>query len=111
SSIAGVYSYRERQSATELQRAQASGNPAEQGRASIAYQRMLKEAEFALKQSYAFCPYSPEATFRYLELLLRTGRVNEAQLIAKTSLKFDPNNGTLKNAISDLDRYQAAQPK
>jgi hypothetical protein len=107
SSIAGVYSYRERQLAADLQKAQASGNPAEHGRLAIAYQRMLKEAEFALKQSFAFCPYSPEATFRYMELLLRTGRVADAQLIARTSLKFDPNNGTLKNAINDLDRYQA----
>lgn len=111
SSIAGVYSFRERQLATDLQKAQASGNPAEQGRIGTAYQRMLREAEFALKQSYAFCPYSPEATFRYMELLLRTGRIAEAQLIAKTSLKFDPNNGTLKNAINDLERYQAAQPR
>ena len=111
SSIAGVYSFRERQSAGAVQQAQATGNAAEQGRLSIAYQRMLREAEFALKQSYAFCPYSPEATFRYMEILLRTGRIADAQLIAATSLKFDPNNGTLKNAIKDLERYQAATPR
>ena len=110
SSIAGVYSYRERQLAADVQKAQAGGNPAEHGRLAIAYQRMLKEAEFALKQSFAFCPYSPEATFRYMELLLRTGRIADAQLIARTSLKFDPNNGTLKNAITDLERYQAQAP-
>ncbi len=110
SSIAGMYSFRERQLTAELQKAQASGNPAEQGRVGAAYQRILREAEFALKQSYAFCPYSPEATFRYMELLLRTGRIAEAKLIAETSLKFDPNNGTLHAALNDLQRYQAAQP-
>jgi len=68
---------------------------------------MLKEAEFALKQSFAFCPYSPEATFRYMELLLRLGRIGDAKLIAQTALKFDPYNQTLRGAISDLDRYQA----
>ena len=93
----------------ELQKAQASGNAAEQGRISIAYQRMLREAEFALKQSFAFCPYSPEATFRYMELLLRLGRIGDARLIAQTALKFDPRNGTLQGALNDLDRYQAAQ--
>ena len=67
---------------------------------------MLKETEFALKQSFAFCPYSPEATFRYLDLLLKTGRIPEALLIARTSLKFDPRNQTLRNAIGDLERYQ-----
>jgi len=109
SSIAGVYSFRERQLNGELQKAQASGNAAEQGRISIAYQRMLREAEFALKQSFAFCPYSPEATFRYMELLLRLGRIGDARLIAQTALKFDPRNGTLQGALNDLDRYQAAQ--
>src|SRR5438270_2018234 len=33
--------------------------------------RALKEAEFAFKQAYAFCPYSPEAVFRYINLLIR----------------------------------------
>jgi transmembrane protein TMEM260 (protein O-mannosyltransferase) len=109
SSIAGVYLWRERQLAGELQKAQASGNSIEHQRAAAAYQRMLRQAEFALKQSYAFCPYSPEATFRYLDLLLRTGRIQDALLIARTSLKFDPHNQPLRQAIGDLERYQAAQ--
>jgi hypothetical protein len=109
SSIAGVYLWRERQLAGELQKVQVSNNPAEQQRIGTAYQRILKEAEFSLKQSFAFCPYSPEATFRYLDLLLRTGRTQDALLIARTALKFDPRNQTLSAAINDLERYQAAQ--
>jgi hypothetical protein len=109
SSIAGVYSFRERQLTGELQKAQAGGNAAEHQRVAAAYQRMLKEAEFALKQSFAFCPYSPEATFRYMELLLRLGRIGDARLIAETARHFDPRNQTLIGAINDLDRYQAAQ--
>jgi hypothetical protein len=109
SSIAGVYLWRERQLATEMQRVQLATNPAEHQRLTEAYQRMLKEAEFALKQSFAFCPYSPEATFRYLDLLLRTGRGQDALLVARTALKFDPHNQTLKGAIGDLERYQASQ--
>jgi len=109
SSIAGVYLWRERQLANEMQKVQLANNPAEHQRLTAAYQRVLREAEFALKQSFAFCPYSPEATFRYLDLLLRTGRAQDAILVAKTALKFDPYNLTLKNAIGDLERYQAAQ--
>ena len=32
-------------------------------------QRMIKEADFAFRQAFAFCPYSPEAVFRYCNLL------------------------------------------
>ena len=109
SSIAGVYLHREKELTTQLQRAQMSNNAADQQQVMAKYQRILKEAEFALKQSFAFCPYSPEATFRYLELLLRTGRVQDALLIARTALKFDPKNQTLRGAINDLERYSTAQ--
>lgn len=108
SSISGVYSWRVTQLMGEMQKAQMSGNSPEHQRIAAAYQRMLKEAEFSLKQSYAFCPYSPEATFRYMQLLVTTGRVNEARMIAETSRKFDPHNNTLKGAINDLARYQSA---
>jgi hypothetical protein len=109
SSIAGVYLHREKELTVQLQRAQMSNNAAEQQQVMARYQRVLKEAEFALKLSFAFCPYCPEATFRYLELLLRTGRMQDALLIARTALKFDPRNQTLRSAISDLERYSAAQ--
>jgi len=50
SAIAGVYAWR----------INNSRNPVEQ-------QRMLREAEFAYKQSLAYCPYSPEAVFRSVD--------------------------------------------
>ena len=34
----------------------------------VAQQRMIKEADFAFRQAFAFCPYSPEAVFRYVNL-------------------------------------------
>jgi predicted nucleotidyltransferase len=61
SSIGGIYAWR----------LGTSRNPAEQ-------QRMLKEAEFAFKQSFAFCPYSPEAVYRFVQLLTQQGRMDEA---------------------------------
>ena len=92
SSIAGVYNYR----------IGASRTPQDQ-------QRMLKEAEFAFKQAYAFCPYSPEALFRWVNLLLTTGRIDDALLIATTSQKLDPFNGQIENLIFELKRIKLQQ--
>ena len=92
SSIAGLYAYR----------IQTSKSVPEQ-------QRMIKEAEFAFKQAYAFCPYSPEALFRYINLLIGMGRVDEAALMAETSFKLDPNNGQIENLIGELKRMKHSQ--
>ena len=92
SSIAGVYNWRIANSKT----------PEEQ-------RRMVKEAEFAFKQAYAFCPYSPEALFRWINLLLSTGRVDDALLIATTSQKLDPFNGQIENLILELKRIKLQQ--
>jgi tetratricopeptide (TPR) repeat protein len=65
-------------------------------------QRMLKEAEFAFKQALAFCPYSPEAVFRYVQLLLALNRVSDALLIAETCLSLDPYNGQVEGLVNSL---------
>ena len=54
--------------------------------------KMLKEAEFAYRQAFAFCPYSPEAVFRYVNLLLSSQRIDDAIIVASTCAKQDPNN-------------------
>lgn len=93
SSIGGLFNYRISNSTT----------PAEQ-------QRVIKEAEFAFKQSYAFCPYSPEALFRFVQLLTMLGRVDEALLLARTSYKMDPYNGQIEMLISQLNNIKRQQP-
>ena len=60
SSIAGVYAWRLTQAPPEYR-----------PKTPAAYQRLLKEADFAFRQAFAFCPYSPEAVFRYCQLLLQ----------------------------------------
>jgi thioredoxin-like negative regulator of GroEL len=69
---------------------------------------MLKEAEFAFKQAYAYCPYSPEAIFRYINLLITMGRVDEAILMATTSQKLDPFNAQIEGLIYELKRIKAS---
>ncbi len=97
SSIAGLYAWR-------MGDAAKRGNVAE-------YQRMTKEAEFAFKQAYAYCPYSPEAIFRYINLLIAMGRVDEAILMATTSQKLDPFNSQIDGLIYELKRIKAGMPQ
>jgi hypothetical protein len=36
--------------------------------------RRWRETDFAFKQSFAFCPYSPEAVYRYVNFLLQLSK-------------------------------------
>lgn len=69
--------------------------------------RLTREAEFAWKQSFAFCPYSPEAVFKYASLLLNIpGRLADARLITETALELDPNNDQFRYLHDQIDKYQ-----
>jgi thioredoxin-like negative regulator of GroEL len=111
SSIAGVYAWRVQKCAGEVQKAMSENNAAEYQKKHLEYQRMLKEAEFAFKQAYAFCPYSPEAIFRYINLLVSIGRVDDARMIAIASEKLDPENGQIKGLIQELEKVSGAGPR
>jgi tetratricopeptide (TPR) repeat protein len=70
---------------------------------------LMREAEFAFKQALAFCPYSPEAVFRYINLLLTSGqveRVNDAILIARTCRKLDPGNAQIQDLVEKLEQIR-----
>ena len=41
-------------------------------------QALIREADFAFKQAFAFCPYSPEVVFRYMYFLAMEGRFDDA---------------------------------
>jgi hypothetical protein len=92
SSIAGVYNWRIANAKSHTDQ-----------------QRMLREAEFAFKQAYAFCPYSPEAVFRYINLLISIGRIEDARLIARTSQKLDPYNPQMQSLVQELERIRQQQ--
>lgn len=85
SSLGGLYSYR----------VNAAKSPAEQ-------KRMIKEADFTFRQSFAFCPYSPEAVFRYVNLLVTLGRMDDAILISETCLKLDRENSNVAVLVAQL---------
>ena len=71
-------------------------------------QRMLKEADFAFRQAFAFCPYSPEAVFRYVNLLIspEMQRFDDALLIAKTCQKLDPFNSGVIDLVNRLQDWK-----
>ena len=70
-------------------------------------QRMIKEADFAFRQAFTFCPYSPEAVFRYVvNFLLPMRRFDDALLVARTCLKLDPENGQVINLVNQLEEFK-----
>ena len=85
SSIGGVYAWRITDAKTPVEK-----------------QRMTKEADFAFRQSFVLCPISPEALFRYVNLLLSLNRADDARLLAETSLKLDPKNAQVGSLLESL---------
>ncbi len=72
--------------------------------------RMLKEAEFALKQAVAYCPYSPEAVFHLVQLLISQHRIDDAVLVARTCHELDPYNAQVQGLLDQLQTEQKGGP-
>ena len=68
------------------------------------FDRLFREADFTFRQAFAFCPYSPEAVFRYVQLLTQpqVGRYEDALIVAETCLKLDPYNGQVIGLVNSL---------
>ena len=99
SSIAGIYSWRLGPDCPVAFRPKTSEDQ----------QRLLKEADFAYRQALAFCPYSPEAVFRYVNLLATMQRYEDAERVAQTCLKFDPLNSSVANLVDQIKRIRAGK--
>ncbi|MEK7780612.1 MAG: tetratricopeptide repeat protein, partial [Verrucomicrobiota bacterium] len=103
SSIGGVYAWRINP---------ASPPPPEyRPKTEAEVRRFYKEADFTFKQAFAFCPYSPEALFRYVQLLVQppppiAPRLEDALLLARTAQKLDPYNGQITYLINNLEDHQ-----
>ncbi len=65
---------------------------------------MYKAAEFALKQAFAIYPYSPEAVYRYVNLLVQFGKFDDALLVAQTCEKMDPANSQVSALVANLQK-------
>ncbi|MBA4147861.1 MAG: DUF2723 domain-containing protein [Verrucomicrobia bacterium] len=103
SSLGGLYSWRLGYMGIDCPPSfRAQKNPEE-------LKRVIRETDFAFKQAFAFCPYSPEAVYRYVQFLSNQGRDDDAILIANTCLKFDPENGQIKGLAQQLESIKAAR--
>ena len=108
SAIAGLYVWRINNCAEQMKAIQAMPAAEQQkmqgeiARLMAEQQRVVKEADFAYKQSFAFCPYSPEAVFRYSSLLSSLGRYADALALAETGLSFDPENQSFQQLRDNL---------
>jgi tetratricopeptide (TPR) repeat protein len=82
----------------------------ENSRSATERPRVTKEAEFAFKQSFAYCPFSPEVVFNFMRLLLNQGRIDDAILILETCQKLDPFNGQITDMLGQLKRSKTSAP-
>jgi hypothetical protein len=64
-------------------------------------QLMHRHAELAFKQAFAFCPAN-EVVDRYLKLLTKLNRTDEAILLVKAALRIDPENGAFNKLLQSL---------
>jgi tetratricopeptide (TPR) repeat protein len=92
SSITGVYAWRLGPQCPEEYRQKT---PA-------AVEALRRETDFAFKQAFAFCPYSPEAVIRFMNYLLQYGRLEDALLVVETCAKLDPYNDQWKVIVKQL---------
>ena len=76
--------------------------------------RVTKEAEFAFKQAFAYCPFSPEAVFSLHGLCVLSQpspRIDDAILILETCHKLDPYNGQITDWIDQFAAQQDRRPR
>jgi Flp pilus assembly protein TadD len=125
SAIAGLYVWRINHCAQQMREIDAlpleekRKKQEEINRIVAEQQRVIKEADFAYKQAFAFCPYSPEAVFKYTSLLTSLNRLDDAFRLVETGLKFDPENPAFQQLRDQLSamtghgmsqNFQGAQP-
>ncbi len=95
-SIAGLYAWR---LGPDCPAAYRPKTPAEQ-------EALLREADFAFKQAFIFCPYAPETLSRYAALLAGAGRLDDAILLAQTSAKFDEEGSFAQSLADNLEHMK-----
>jgi tetratricopeptide (TPR) repeat protein len=101
SSQAGMYAWR-----CNLPGANPPCPPEYRQKTAASQAALIRETDYAFKQAFAFCPYSPEAVYRYINFLLPLGRFDDAVLIAETCKKLDPYNDQITDLLGKLKDYK-----
>lgn len=66
--------------------------------------RMLKEAEFALKQSLAYCPFNAEPIMHLMIMYYNQGRLEEIRRMLQTAQKLDPHSDQINSWMDGVER-------
>ena len=76
--------------------------------------RMQDEADFAFRQAWALCSYSPQAVYRYVNLLANEGRISDSILVVETALKMpqmeEYEANQVRDLLKNLKQMQKQQP-
>jgi hypothetical protein len=76
-------------------------------------ERMTREADFALRQAWALCPYSPEVVYRLVDLLMARDQAADALLVAETAAQMPAMQGKegepLRALVKQLKTFQKAK--
>jgi len=62
------------------------------------------EAEQAFRLATEICPYSPEAVFRLVNLLVEQNRFEDALPVAENAVKAEPQNQQFRSLVEELKR-------
>lgn len=94
SSIAGLYAWRAEHTHVAQEKTQ-----------------MKQAADFAFRQSWALCPYSPEAVFRYVQFLMSENRTMDALVVAETAAEFrsEPGMAQIDSLVYQLKQFSKTQ--
>jgi len=78
----------------------------EQG-ALLLNQNYTAEAEAEFRIANQICPSSPEAVFKYVDLLLNQKRIAEATQVAERGVTADPQNAQFRDLVAQLTKLKA----
>ena len=62
-----------------------------------------------VRQAFAFCPFSAEVVSRYIVLLATAGRLEDAERIIETALRFDYENLLLRSWANQVRGARQSQ--
>lgn len=67
--------------------------------------KFTAEAEQAFRSAVEICPTSPEAVFRYVNMLVGQNRINDAIPVAANALAADPHNAHVRDLLERLKAF------
>jgi hypothetical protein len=72
-------------------------------------EHMTREADFAFRQAWVLCPYSPEAVYRYVNFLLAQNRTADALVVAETAATMPEMQGAdgeqIRSLVKQLQQF------